>query len=87
LAAITRLWYPLKSDRPRGRRLLAKHAFVVQLSHEALGTRDSFSGRAEHVVSGRTTHFETVDELLAFIQSVLAGVRHSRELGGRSEEA
>jgi hypothetical protein len=44
----------------------------VQLSREALGTRASFRGRAEHVVSGHATHFETVGELLAFIQRVLA---------------
>jgi hypothetical protein len=50
----------------------------VQLSREALGTRDSFRGRAEHVVSGRIAHFETVDELLAFIQQVLATLRVSR---------
>jgi hypothetical protein len=50
----------------------------VQLSREALGTHDSFRGRAEHVVGGRTAHFETVDELLAFIQQVLATRRVSR---------
>jgi hypothetical protein len=77
----------LKSDRPKGRRLAASHAFVVQLSREALGTHDSFRGRAEHVVSGRAAHFETLDELLAFIQRVLAGLRESRESGGGSEEA
>jgi len=72
----------LKSDRSKGRRLPANHAFVVQLSREALGTRDSFRGRAEHVVSGRTTHFETVDELLAFIQRVLAGICEGPEPDG-----
>jgi len=58
--------------------LPANHAFVVQLSREALGTHNSFHGRAEHVVSGRATHFETVDELLVFIQHVLAILRESR---------
>jgi hypothetical protein len=76
----------LKSDGPKGRRLLAKHAFVVQLSREALGTHDSFTGRAEHVVSGRATHFDTVDELLAFIQRVLARLQEPRESGGGREE-
>ena len=80
-------WHRLKSDGQKGRRLLAKHAFVVQLSREAVGTHDSFSGRAEHVVTGRATHFETVDELLAFIQRVLARLRESREAGGGREEA
>jgi hypothetical protein len=55
----------------------------VQLSREAVGTRDSFRGRAENVVSGRATHFETVDELLEFIQRELARLR---EPGARSGE-
>jgi hypothetical protein len=59
----------------------------VQLSREALGTHASFSGRAEHVVSGRATHFEIVAEVLAFIQRVLARLRESRESGGESDEA
>jgi hypothetical protein len=54
----------------------------VQLSREVLGTHASFRGRAEHVVSGRATHFETVEELLAFIQQVLATLR---EDGGGSK--
>ena len=58
----------------------------MQLSHEALGTRDSFRGRGEHVVSGRATHFETVDELLAFIQRELAGLRASRKSSGEGAE-
>jgi hypothetical protein len=74
----------LKSDRPKGRRLLANHAFVVQLSREALGTQDSFRGRAEHVVSGRATHFETVNELLVFIERELTRLRESRKSSGGS---
>lgn len=65
----------MKSDRGKGRRLPANHAFVVQLSGETAGTHDSFRGRVEHVVSGRAVHFETLDELLAFIQRVLARLR------------
>jgi hypothetical protein len=59
----------------------------VQLSREALGTQDSFRGRAEHVVSGRTTHFETVDELLAFIERELTRLRESRKSSGGSGES
>jgi hypothetical protein len=77
----------LKSDRPRGRRLPANHAFVVQLSDEALGTRESFRGRAEHVVSGRAIHFETLDELLAFIQRELARLPETCKSGAGSAEA
>jgi hypothetical protein len=58
----------------------------VQLSREALGTQDSFRGRAEHVVSAHATHFETVDELLAFIERELTRLRESRKSGGEGAE-
>ena len=77
----------MKSDRPKGRRLPANHAFVVQLSREARGTRDSFRGRAEHVVSGRAAHFETLDELLAFIRQALARLREPDKAGEGNEKA
>ena len=33
-----------------------------------------WDGRVEHVVSGQTTHFHSLEELVAFISRVLAGV-------------
>ena len=77
----------MKSHRPKGRRLPANHAFVVQLSGEAVGTHDSFCGRVEHVVSGRATHFETLEELSAFIQRVLARLREADKAGEGNEKA
>ena len=71
----------------KGRRLPANHAFVVQLSREARGTRDSFRGRAEHVVSGHATHYETLDELLMFIQCVLARLREPDKADAGNEKA
>jgi hypothetical protein len=59
----------------------------VQLSREAWGTHDSFRGRAEHVVSGRAAHFETLEELLAFIQQVLARLREPDKAGEGNEKA
>ena len=79
----------MKSNRPEGSGLPASHAFVVQLSYETLGMPASFRGRAEHVVSGHATHFETLEELLAFIQHELAEQReasHSAE-GSAQETA
>jgi len=58
----------------------------VQLSREAAGTHASFRGRAEHVVSGHATHFETLEELLAFIQGELAGQRTSSDSAEESAE-
>jgi hypothetical protein len=71
-----------KSNGSTARRFPADHAFVVQLSGEARATHDSFSGRAEHVVTGRATHFETLSELLVFMQRVLA----SHQSGGGAGE-
>ena len=58
----------------------------MQLARQALGTRASFHGRAEHVVSGHATHFETLDALLAFIQGELAGQQESSDQAEASAE-
>jgi hypothetical protein len=42
-------------------------AFVVQLPRQPRPERGVFSGRVEHVDSGCSTHFETVEEFLAFV--------------------
>jgi len=51
--------------------LLPERAFVVQLTADA--SPDGWSGRVEHVVSGRSTHFGALDQLLAFIERWMAG--------------
>ena len=51
----------------------------MQFAREALGTQVSLCGRAEHVVSGHAIHFETLDELLSFIQAELTGQREPGE--------
>jgi hypothetical protein len=43
-------------------------AFVVQLRTDADG-RERLSGRVEHVTSGRSEQFESLAELLRFIES------------------
>ena len=47
-------------------------AFVVQLHATAVVAQGQLSGRVEHVLSGQAAHFQTVDELLAFMARVLA---------------
>jgi hypothetical protein len=69
-------------DRP----LPAARAFVVQLRGEAEVARGHWVGRIAHVVSGRTAHFETLPELVAFIERVLAG-RGVERPPGPPEEA
>ena len=50
-------------------------AFVVQFRAETDVEADRFEGRVEHVASGRVAHFQSLDELLAFMVRVLADVR------------
>jgi hypothetical protein len=54
----------MTNERPS---LPAKRAFVVQLYAEAQVERGHFRGRVEHLVSHRATHFESLEDLLAFI--------------------
>ena len=56
------------ADRP----LPVERAFVVQLHAMAVVAQGQLSGRVEHVLSGQAAHFDTLDELLAFMARVLA---------------
>ena len=55
--------------------LPTNRAFVVQLRTQPPKAPWSWDGRVEHVVSGQMTHFHSLEELLAFIRRVLAGVQ------------
>ena len=55
--------------------LPTNRAFVVQFRAQPPGAPWSWDGRVEHVVSGQMTHFHSLEELLAFIRRVLAGVQ------------
>jgi hypothetical protein len=52
--------------------LPSDRAFVVQLRWDAAVEQGDFRGRVEHLVSMQATHFESVEELLAFIVRVIA---------------
>jgi hypothetical protein len=54
--------------------LPTNRAFVVQLRAQPPGAPLSWDGRVEHVVSGRMTHFHSLDELLGFMRRVLTEV-------------
>jgi hypothetical protein len=47
--------------------LPARRAFVVQVHAEAQVEQGRFKGRVEHIVSRQATHFESLEELIAFI--------------------
>jgi hypothetical protein len=50
-------------------------AFVIQIRPESRLEEGQIVGRVEHVASTRATRFHSLDELLAFISSVMADVR------------
>lgn len=70
----------LPSDqRPIPPALPAWKAFVVQFSYDA-GTKDGgFSGRVEHLSTGRRARFESADALLALLQTLLDDLGKVRE--------
>jgi hypothetical protein len=51
--------------------LPANRAFVIQFSTETDVPQGRLTGRVEHVVSGKSSHFQSLDELLVFIGHVL----------------
>ena len=55
--------------------LPTNRAFVVQFRAQPLGASSSYDGRIEHLVSGQVARFHSLDELLAFMVSVLADVQ------------
>jgi len=54
-------------------------AFVVHFGAETEVARGHLAGRVEHVGSGQATHFDSLEELLAFMGKVLREVRAKRE--------
>ena len=55
--------------------LPANRAFVIQLRASSGASELGHRGRAEHLASGRATHFADDDELWAFVDSMLATQR------------
>jgi len=53
-----------------------KRSFVIKFSLDANPEEGRFIGRVEHVASGQTTHFESSDALVNFLNDVLKKVRH-----------
>jgi hypothetical protein len=66
----------LAPDYPEAERPLSPtRAFVVQFREETETARPDFTGRVEHMVSGRAAHFHSQEELLAFFTTILATVQ------------
>lgn len=82
---------PNTSGRPRSRRsaaaphtaegdapLSVHWAFVVHFRTNTNLPQRRLGGRVEHVVSGQSTHFGSLEELLAFMGQVLAQQKERR---------
>jgi len=51
--------------------LPSNRAFVVQLHADAEVDKGRVFGRVEHIVSFQATHFQSIEELVAFIKQVI----------------
>ena len=49
-----------------------RRAFVVQIYARARIEQGEFKGRVEHLVSHQATHFESLEELVAFVTRMLS---------------
>lgn len=53
-----------------------RRSFVIKFCAETNPEEGKFSGRVEHVASGKTTRFESSAALVSFLNDVLNKVRH-----------
>jgi hypothetical protein len=56
-------------------------SFVLQLPGDADIEAGRFAGRVEHVVSGRSVRFSSLEELRGFIAETIADVRSAEGAG------
>ena len=61
-----------RPDRSVGT-LPPERAFVVQFSDDTSFAEAAVVGRVEHIRSGRTTHFTSMDQLVSFLEELLEG--------------
>jgi hypothetical protein len=70
---------PMKLQPPDDQPFPVQRAFVVQVHATAAVAQGPLTGRVEHVLSGQAVHFQTVDDLLAFIARVLTRIETAPE--------
>ncbi|HTT63944.1 MAG TPA: hypothetical protein VMG35_18965 [Bryobacteraceae bacterium] len=54
--------------------------FVIQIRPDADVRAGQLEGRVEHIDSGRSSHFKSVEELVAFLTAMLAADEPSDDL-------
>ena len=61
----------MQPERDRGRPLSPDHAFVVQFRTETDIEAGHLAGRVEHVVTGQSASFDSLETLLDFMRRIL----------------
>jgi hypothetical protein len=65
----THMFPPLPRDR----------AFVIQFNSETAPARNHFAGRVEHVSSGQAVHFQSLMELLLFVERTIKAINNEAD--------
>ena len=58
-------------DRPGGSPFPVSQSFVVQFAADTLPASNCYRGRVEHIDSGRSQRFTSLDELITFVNELL----------------
>ena len=67
----------MQNDTTKPSFLTVQRAFVVQLAADADLKAGVVLGRVEHVTTGKSRRFTSIDELLGFMEKTLSGVAAS----------
>jgi hypothetical protein len=68
----------MPSNRPS---LPADRAFVVQIHIDVQPGQSDFKGRVEHLTSMKAAHFDSAEELLAFMARILTAQQAEEDEG------
>lgn len=63
-------------NNPLSDGLLQDRAFTIRCGGEASPAQSLSAGRVEHISTGQVTHFESLPELLAIVNQILASVKN-----------
>lgn len=56
--------------------LLHDRAFTIRFGGDSAPTQSLSAGRVEHISTGHVTHFESLPELVKFVNQILASVKN-----------
>ena len=70
----------------RAQSLPVERAFVVQFSGDASVPKQLITGRIEHVGTGRSRRFGSLDELLAFVGTLMRDAEGGERPGDEAAE-